>query len=80
MDRGWLNLSSLRQRIFITGTFKAPKAQGPDGLGRHRRFTCPTAILQTGIYITYSKVVTKYVGMVIRIFKRLRTLPMSIVH
>ena len=34
-------------------------------------FTCPTAILQTGISIAYSKGVTQYTGMLILIFKRL---------
>ena len=79
INGSWIayNLSSLRQGTFtyVTGTFKAPKAQGPDGFASMwvgiDGFTCPTAILQTGISIAYSKGVTQYTGMLILIFKRL---------
>lgn len=87
MNGSWMahNLSSLRQGTFtyVTGTFKVPKVQGDgyasawvgiDGL------TCTTAILQTGITIANSNNVTQYVGMLIRIVKRLRTILMGIFH
>ena len=88
MNGSWLphNWSSLRQGTFtyVTGTFKAPKALGPDGFASvwvgTDGFTCSTAILQTGINVAYSNGVTQYAGMLIRIFKRLSTILMGIFH
>jgi hypothetical protein len=80
------NLSSLRQGTFtyVTGTFKAPIAKGPDGFAAIwvgiDGFTCDTALLQTGISLSYSKGITEHWGMLIRIFKRLHTILMGIFH